>query len=469
MTPSKYQQEIYARLLTTPDNLIVVARAGSGKTTTMVQGVQKARTHTLCVAFGKEIADSMKPKLPPGAESSTLNAFGWSICRKNLHKVRLHKYKTDAEVQKYVPRTDKANYYKTLNPIKQIVGLLKAHFLTDLSQVDWLVDRFDIDDYTPEIRQLLERIYPALLADTATMDFDDQIFMPVYLGLPVPPYKHVWVDEAQDLNNLQIEFLKRTKARVMCVGDPQQAIYGFRGADPEAMSRLKSIFDCTELPLSICYRCSKAVVQEAQRFVPEIEAWSGAKEGVVDSVTGEPWKPNDFVICRTTAPLVSKCLATIRKGVKAYVRGRDIGDKLSYFVDKYSGCNDNMPAPEFLDIMERQVSESLKILADQNKNFQMDTLEDNRATIDCLAESCVTVSQIKGKIDEIFKPCKDSVIFLTGHKAKGLETDNVYILRPDLMPHPKAKSDFQKEQELNLQYVVTTRAKDKLFYVEKDS
>ena len=57
------------------------------------------------------------------------------------------------------------------------------------------------------------------------------------------------------------------------------------------------------------------------------------------------------------------------------------------------------------------------------------------------------------------------MITSTIHKAKGLEKDNIWILRPELMPHPMAKSAADKQQEINLCYVAITRAKKTLNYV----
>jgi superfamily I DNA/RNA helicase len=55
-------------------------------------------------------------------------------------------------------------------------------------------------------------------------------------------------------------------SRFVAVGDPHQAIYGFRGANSDALDKIVARFACRTLPLSVSYRCSKAVVAEAQKF-----------------------------------------------------------------------------------------------------------------------------------------------------------------------------------------------------------
>jgi superfamily I DNA/RNA helicase len=54
--------------------------------------------------------------------------------------------------------------------------------------------------------------------------------------------------------------------RLIAVGDPSQAIYGFRGADATAMTDMQREFNMTVLPLSVSYRCSQSVVKEAQKY-----------------------------------------------------------------------------------------------------------------------------------------------------------------------------------------------------------
>ena len=60
------------------------------------------------------------------------------------------------------------------------------------------------------------------------------------------------------------------------------------------------------------------------------------------------------------------------------------------------------------------------------------------------------------------------ILLSSVHRAKGLEADRVFIIEPGLMPHPGAKSDWQRVQEDNLKYVAITRAIRSLFWVFKD-
>jgi superfamily I DNA/RNA helicase len=107
------------------------------------------------------------------------------------------------------------------------------------------------------------------LRDTSCIDFDDMLWLPVILGHKFSTLDWLFVDEAQDTNDIQIEILERSlghSSRFVAVGDPHQAIYGFRGANSDALDKIVARFACRTLPLSVSYRCSKAVVAEAQKF-----------------------------------------------------------------------------------------------------------------------------------------------------------------------------------------------------------
>jgi superfamily I DNA/RNA helicase len=91
---------------------------------------------------------------------------------------------------------------------------------------------------------------------------------------------------------------------------------------------------------------------------------------------------------------------------------------------------------------------------------------------DCLLTFCEamqTVEQVISRIEEIFTDDKEStgIKLSSVHKAKGLEARRVFILQPEKsgIPHPMAKSPWQKEQEYNLLYVAITRAVEELVWV----
>ena len=75
----------------------------------------------------------------------------------------------------------------------------------------------------------------------AMIDFDDMIWIPLVENFPLPQFDVLFVDEAQDFNEMQRQMILRCVGnnRVVIVGDRNQAIYGFRGADSNSISILK--------------------------------------------------------------------------------------------------------------------------------------------------------------------------------------------------------------------------------------
>ena len=86
-------------------------------------------------------------------------------------------------------------------------------------------------------------------AMTQVVDYDDMLWVPYVDKLPVPQFDYVFLDETQDMNAAQLYLvLEAVKAggRVIAVGDPRQAIYGFRGADSGAMDNITQALAITD-------------------------------------------------------------------------------------------------------------------------------------------------------------------------------------------------------------------------------
>src|SRR5690606_15163175 len=123
------------------------------------------------------------------------------------------------------------------------------------------------------------RRYEAALAEAGAVDFDDLIRLAVRLLRDHAGVREAWqnrcrwilVDEFQDASGAQFELLRLlapTGERVTAVGDPDQAIYGFRGADSTCIRRFAGEFPgARSVRLRRCYRCTDAVLRAARRVV----------------------------------------------------------------------------------------------------------------------------------------------------------------------------------------------------------
>ena len=83
-------------------------------------------------------------------------------------------------------------------------------------------------------------------------------------------------------------------------------------------------------------------------------------------------------------------------------------------------------------------------------------MEDKVSTLIFLAQLSNSIEDLIEKINMIFSNEITGIVLSTIHKAKGLEADRVFIVRPDLIPSPNNIKAWQAKQEKNLEYVAIT-------------
>ena len=473
MEPSSYQKAIYEFVANGKGNGIVEAVAGSGKTTTIVQSLDLLDQHKriLFLAFNKHIATELSDRVPFGCEARTMHSLGLEILRK-YRKVQIKQYKIDniLKYQVFHCDTDKEAWNKCvpyLRTVSKLISLMKSLSYGHVGDINILADKYDIELHGEFDDQIVIDTWNNMLHDSKMINFDDMIWLPVYENLDFPKYDYVFVDEAQDLSPIQVDFVSRLlspSSRLLAVGDTHQAIYGFRGADTEAMNRIRQRFNATELPLSLCYRCAKSIVREAKTIVPQIEEHESQVEGKIQQIKKQEFreilKPGDYVLCRVTADLVTECMHQIRNRKKAVVKGRDIGESLVSMIK-------NLKAVDWEDFLEKLETWKDNSLANCKDETKAVLIEDKYQTIRVLAEDLNSVQLLIDRIQHIFTEELDGIIFSTIHKSKGLEAKNIFILRGDLLPHPRCKRDWQIEQEKNVKYVAITRAQETLTWVSE--
>ena len=452
----------------TDDHLIVNAGAGTGKTTTIVEAANRINGQKAAfLAFNKSIATELAERLPTGVEAKTFHAFGFAAIRAAGVKTKVNNFK----VNNIIKELHGADFY--IAPLKKLVSLVKGSMVngTDKKAINQLIDEYNINFNSDREERIAVESIPAILTmcrtQTHVIDFDDMIWMPIVNDYPFPKYDVLFVDEAQDFNEVQREMISLcvNGGRCIIVGDKNQAIYGFRGADSNSIDMfrqrlLKGERKISEFPLSITWRCPNSVVREANRYVHEFNAPDFAEEGAV--IVDAPFTPqrNDMVLCRYNAPLVSAFYDLISQGKSAYVLGRDMTKGLITAVQKISK-NNHMGVDEFLQLFQKDFAYNYQRLLDQNKENQAMALEDKRDCIMIFVQKATTVGGIIEEIKRVFDGNdKGEIMLSTVHKAKGLEADNVYILATERMPHP-----YGSKEENNICYVAITRAKKNLFYV----
>ncbi len=487
---SPFQSAIFKEIEETDNNIIVQAVAGSGKTTTILHALELVPTgkSAIFVAFNKSVADELAKKVPPFVEARTLHAVGMGLLRANYKHIKVNGKKA-TNILRFDMLDNLSNpeirewYYTNVHEIGKMVSRVKGACITDPDRVmiENLIFDCDIDLPTDHwsMTTYLELIKRAWVytgeKGGAVIDFDDMLALPVLRSdeMSFPKYDYVFVDEVQDLNHVQREFvslLLGEQGRLIAVGDTHQAIYGFRGADHNSMDLMKRDFNCKEMPLSICYRCDSDIVAHAQFFVHHIEERAGAAPGIVDELEyGRHWehyKAGDHILCRLNAPLVKEALSLAMRGHNVCILGKDLVGpliKISKAIEgKYDGINSFT-----IDAYYKEAVEDLP----EGKEYKAYAIMDRCQVLSYIVgTTTMQSSSIKKVLDDIFSdkpPVTSHIALSTIHKAKGLEADRVFILAPDKLPHPLAKSAAEVQQEDNLHYVAITRAKHELYYINE--
>ena len=310
-----------------------------------------------------------------------------------------------------------------------------------------------------------------------TADFTDMIYYPNYdSSIRFFRYDLVLIDECQDLNAAQRGmFLKTIKkgGRFVAVGDPKQAIYGFAGADVESFNLLKNLPNTVELPLSVCYRCDSEIIKLAQTEVPQIQWRDGADAGTVNnSASIKDVQDGDMVLCRNSAPLAKLCMQYIANGVKAYIKGRDIGMNLIKMLEKTNKVRLSDAIKSLNKELERIKNKVMEKTgcseAEVEKTDAYSSYSDKIQAIEVLGEGLTKVKEVCDRIDAVFSDNdRRGICLSTIHKSKGLESERVFIICPDkLLPKWAMQVAWMAEQEHNLVYVAYTRAKHYLGFIQ---
>lgn len=500
--PSPQQSDVFEFVAHGRGSAFVEAVAGAGKTTTLVEACKLMNGSVAFAAYNKKIADEIREKVSKlgmgnRVRVGTFHSFGFNAWRRAYPQVQAGpeaaNTKSDMIRDFLLGRHGgdvlaDARVSKLYPMVAKLVSLAKQRaigihgIITDESLWYDIVDHFDLayeleDERDVEfaITMAMDALQQSIHLAPEIIDFDDMIFMPIYSGIRMWENDWLIVDEAQDTNPARRALARkmlRRNGRSIWVGDRHQAIYGFTGADNDAVDLIIKGFSCQSFPLTVTYRCPKAVVAEANKVVSHIHAHESAPEGAVtsidtyDNALKTNLRADDAILCRNTRPLVEMAFQLIRRRVPCHVEGRDIGAGLLKLVNRWQVSDLGALRDHLAKFLERETG---KLIA-KGKEQQAEALTDRVETIYALADNAQSVDELRTSIATMFQDsdgqARPTLTLSTVHKSKGREWERVFILgRDELMPSPYARQDWQQAQEMNLIYVAVTRAKDHLVFV----
>ncbi len=263
------------------------------------------------------------------------------------------------------------------------------------------------------------------------------------------------------------------KGRICVVGDDRQAIYAFRGADSGSIDRLKTQLQAEELKLTVTYRCAKAIVRDAQKLVPDLQAQETAAEGQISSLmtiealvaaaqAGDLQTPGDFILSRTNAPLATVAMALIRANKRVRIQGKDIGAGLKALVKKISTGKAASSIAELLKKLDSWEEKEVDRVMKANRPERAESIRDKADTIRVLCEGVQGARELDARLDTLFADSGGAAVVCSSvHKAKGLEAPKVFVLYPTLypkLPDGVKQTPARVREEQNIHYVAITRA-----------
>jgi DNA helicase-2/ATP-dependent DNA helicase PcrA len=511
-TPSPYQTAILHAVQHHTHSITVNATAGSGKTT-LIQMIATLLDEQHLVqpgqpvgvlSFNTHIVKPLRKLVPKQFDVRTVSSLGHLICTKNLPKLTFKPEKYTTLITEHLQNSriaSPATRQELRERLNATLNLHVGHGLgLDTSLSDWAEQLNDVDapilGAEDTLYQLTHRILRQglhQLQQHHVISFLDQVLAPTVFGWRLPdPYAFLLVDELQDLSRAQLTLLQAATndaSRLIGVGDEHQSLYAFNGADAHSMQRFTELFHATPMPLSISYRCPTRHVELARPYTSAIEAAPHATGGTLDDLTGEEFEhraqPGHLALCRTNAPLIDWCYRLTAAGVPALVRGRDLSRSLIVLARdaatwdgqkaRRDQVSDGLSLSTFTSNLNAYADHLARHLTREaerdgrDPDLRLAGLADRITALNLVRErsQAQTLGELTAAIRALFQGDPEKCVVLsTVHRAKGLEVDTVYILAPELLPHPSANTPQAEASETCAQFVAFTRSKRALYFVD---
>ncbi len=504
------EQQRLAVTTNTP-RLRILAGAGSGKTRVLTRRVAHQSRgqvidpdHTLALTFTRKAAGELRHRLrglglTNSVAAATFHAQAYSQLRSRW---------SDLGVRPPELLDSRGRLMFRILP----KSLSRADRLGILTELDWAsARRITPTMYTTaaesarrhppvNITQLAEyyRAFVELKAKRRMVDFDDLLELcirdladPEYARTRHWRFRHVFVDEFQDVNQLQFDLLRAwlgPDSTLCVVGDPNQAIYSWNGADAQYLDHFDQFFPGGEsIELTDNFRSTPQILRAAasvlgktshlranrpdgplpsvQQCDDELQEAKAIARRIRDSHRpGSPWS-RQAVLVRTNAQttLIADALRTakipvaIKDGASILDDAR-VSDRLRELA--------NAPVPLATALIDLRLDAQAEQDDEAREAFDvLANLAEDQVSINPEASSVEFVAWVRATVgaDDTARD-RDAVDLVTFHASKGLEWPIVHLagIEDGLVPISRATSPAAAAEEVRLFYVAITRAQDEL-------
>lgn len=480
------QEAIFAE--GTEKHLNIIAGAGAGKTTSLVEMQKRDRRRSLYCPFNKTIAEDAKSKfLGTNCQVSTLHAFAWNSIKGSSSDRPHQGGSSDVRASGVMgrvsfPRVSGWGEYRLAAAVNRTVSkfCVSNDALMDVKHakaalVESVGDPETLKDETVRSRAeaaldvlaqpLVDaaRLYMKQLIDAQRYTHDIYLKLldlsPSALRGAFAGYHHVYKDEAQDNNPVETSILIKSGLPIISVGDPYQQIYSWRGAE-NALEQLPG----KRMMLTESFRFDQSVADQAMQVLNALpkNAPSYSIIGAGDNKGRS--RPGNAILCRTNSGVIDAAIGAARR-------------RLAYFIDNAESLISDLHAAEDLhngrqgrglfspfNTWEEAIAEAEA--GDRAIDRLVKIVEDGRT------------KDVENVVNKSMKREEDAELtIMTAHRSKGREFPYVK-LGDDWKTIPEMKKRWQKTREksareetlaledFNVLYVAVTRAESKVYGLE---
>lgn len=434
------------------------------------------QTSIIGVTYNREAADQLGRRTHKTVECKTHHGWGAKVLKDKYGYIKLNSKRSEVIIEKLTGKSIRQSKegFKWLAAARYLEKLKDE--LLDPTEPNLLYVASKYDDLaafkpTPEMIGMIGQMIPLhKVPDRAVgIDFIDQVWLALFL-LRRSIFDLAIVDEAQDQSAARLQLAEAIATHKIYVGDGDQSINYFSGADCYSIDKIKDRVDAI-LPLKLSFRCPPNVIRRLNNLKPKAKLRGLDKpEGEVRRVQldevaslveaknekGETYGTN-LMICRYNAPIIRVTLKLIAEGIPC----RILGDRL---VDQLCKTVDNRRATT-LDELEDKLNKYEKVVCNGLEDYVKEQFVDKLNCIRLVIPLAESVEDVKTQLKRLMKPAgKDHVLCATIHKSKGMEAHNVWIMFPPIQSD-KARTEEQKIQESNVEYVAESRTSCNSYYI----
>ena len=449
----------------TGDNVTIVAGAGSGKTSTLRFLAETAPgKRGLYLAFNKSVqVDAVRRFAGTGVEPRTINSLAFSAYgnasrqRMNMKRLLPHEKKRALGMEKNFPMgTSFVSWQKVVRLAQQTLETFCRSFRPEL-EIDMVTlpptilgPKHDREALREAVLKYAKLWWEDWMNPNGLIEHTHSTYMKRWaLDEPQLPYDYLLVDEAQDLDPLTRGILLSQKTQVVTVGDPNQAIYGWRGAT-DALDDFEGI----RTHLTQSFRFGDAIAEEANFWLALLESDMRIQglPGKRSSVWNSERIP-EAVLTRTNGGSMQEIIESQSLGLKVAVAGER---KKTELVDLANAALDLQREGK----TKHRELDDFTSWADVIAFVEDDGAESEIAALVRVVDKYGAPAVVKAMENTVPTHDADQTVS-TVHVAKGLEWFHVRISDDFREPGVDKSTGEQKPlepEEARLAYVAVTRA-----------